>query len=85
MNQHLLQLRRSTENLQQKILQNLLKISTKGPNQLEEIFAAAKTRLINYENEGDEEGASLYRPIVQILEKIETLEEFDKYVVNRRG
>ena len=73
------------ENLQQEILQNLSKISTKGPNQLESMRLIAQTRLMNYEGEKDEEGASLYRPIVQILEKIETLEEFYKYVANRRG
>lgn len=61
---------------QRKTLQSLLRI-TKGSHQLEEMRAAASTRLQLYQQEKDKEGVSIYEPIVRALEKARSMEEVE--------
>jgi hypothetical protein len=61
----------------QRTLQSLLRVTGNLPPQqkLEEMTAAAKTRLVNYQNEGNAYGVATYAPIVAKLEQAKSVED----------
>ena len=67
---------------QQRAWQSLLRVTGNLPPQqkLEEMRAAAQTRLVNYQNEGDQYGIATYAPIVAKLEKTSTLGDIFYYL-----
>ena len=58
-----------------KILQSLLRISGKGPEQLEEIEAAAQTRYQLYQQEQDKVGMELYLQMLEAIKQAKSVED----------
>ncbi len=68
------------DNQRQLTLRSLLRSTTKTPPQhrLEEIKQAIKVQHGLYQQERDAEGMALYRPLLQAVQKVKSVEELEK-------